>query len=74
MPKHTYLHSTLITDKETAFTSKLVAQIATILGIQVKCSTTKYPETIGKLERTHASLKMNRKIASRDYRRQWHKH
>ena len=74
MTKHTYLPTTLTTDKGTAFTSKLVAEIAQILGIQVKCETTKHPQTIGKLERTHASLKTNLKMASGDYRRQWHKY
>ena len=74
MTKHTYLPTTLITDKGTAFTSKLVAEIAQILGIQMKCATKKHPQTIGKLERTHASLKTNLKMASGDYRRQWHKY
>ena len=74
MTKHTYLPTTLITDKGTNFTSKLVAEIAQILGIQIKCATTKHPQTIGKLERTHASLKTNLKMASGDYRRQWHKY
>ena len=40
MTKHTYLPTTLITDKGTDFTSKLMAEIAQILGIQVKCATT----------------------------------
>ena len=74
MTKHTYLPTTLITDKGTAFTSKLFAEVAQILGIQMKCATTKHPQTIGKLERTHASLKTNLKMASGDYRRQWHKY
>ena len=74
MTKHTYLPTTLITDKGTAFTSELVAEIAQILGIQIKCATTKHPQTIGKLERTHASPKTNLKMASADYRRQWHKY
>ena len=34
--KHTYLPTTLITDKGTAFTSNLVAEKAQILGIQMK--------------------------------------
>ena len=34
----------------------------------------KHPQTIGKLERTHASPKGNLKIASGEYRRQWHKY
>ena len=74
LTKHTHLPTTLITDKGTAFTSKLVAEIAQILGIQIKCATTKHPQTIGKLERTHASLKTNLKMASGDYSRQWHKY
>ena len=48
--------------------------MAQILRIQIKCATTKHPQTIGKLERTHASLKANLKMASGDYRRQWHKY
>ena len=72
MTKHTSLPTTLITDKGTAFTSKLVAEHAQVLGIQMKCATTKHPPTIGKLERTHASLKTNLKMASGDYRRHWH--
>ena len=74
MTRHTYLPTTLITDKGTAFTSRLVDEIAKILGIQIKCATTKHPQTIGKLERTHASLKGNLKMASGEYRRQWHKY
>ena len=66
--------TTLITDKGTSFTSRLVAEVAQILGIHIKCATTKRPQTIGKLERTHASLKTNLKMASGDYRRQWHKY
>ena len=44
MTKHKYLPTTLITDKGTAFTSRFVAEIAQILGIQMKCATTKSPE------------------------------
>ena len=72
--KQTYLPTILIKDKGTAFTSKLVAENAQILGIQVKCATTKHPQTIGKLERTHASLETNLTMASGDYQRQWHKY
>ena len=44
------------------------------MGIQIKCATTKHPQTISKLERTHASLKGNLKMASGEYRRQWYKY
>ena len=74
MTRHTYLPTTLITDKGTAFTSRVEAEVAKILGITLQCATTKHPQTIGKLERTHASLKGNLKMASGEYRRQWHKY
>ena len=74
MTRHTYLPTTLITDKGTAFTSRVVEEVAKILDITLKCATTKHPQTIGKLERTHASLKGNLKMASGEYRRQWHKY
>ena len=72
MTKHAYLQTTLITDKGTAFTSTIIAEITQVLGITLKCATTKHPQTIGKLERTHASLSL--KLACGEYRRQWHKY
>ena len=74
MTKHAYLPTTIITDKGTAFTSTIIAEITQILGITLKCATKKHPQTIGKLERTHASLKTNLKMACGEYRRQWHKY
>ena len=74
MTKHAYLPTTLISDKGTAFTSTIIAEVTQILGITLKCATTKHPQTIGKLERTHASLKTNLKIACGEYRRKWHKY
>ena len=74
MTKHAYLPTTLITDKDTAFTSTIIAEVTQILGITLKCATTKHPQSIGKWERTHASLKTNLKMACGEYRRQWHKY
>ena len=74
MTKHAYLPTTLITDKGTAFTSTIIAEVTQILGITLKCATTKHPQTIGKLERTHASLKTNLKMAYGENHRQWHKY
>ena len=68
MTRHIYLPTTLITDKGTAFTSRLVDEIAKILGIQIKCATTKHPQTIGNSERTHACPKRNLKMTSGEYR------
>ena len=72
--KHAYLPTTLITDKGTAFTSTIIAEITQILGITLKCATPKHPQTIGKLGRTDASLKTNLKMACGEYRRQWHRY
>ena len=72
--KHSYLPTTPITGKGSAFTSTILAEITENLGITLKCATTKHPQTIGKLERTHASLKTNLKMASGEYRRQWHRY
>ena len=74
MTKHAYLPTTVITDKGTAFTSTIITEVTQVLGITLKCATTKHPQTIGKLERTHASLKTNLKMACGEYRRQWHKY
>ena len=54
--------------------SKLVAEFAQLLGIQLKCATRNHPQTISKIERTHASLETNLKTASGEYRRRWHKY
>ena len=53
---------------------EICKEVGKILGITIKCGTTKHPKTIGKLERTHASLKGNLKMASGEYKRQWHKY
>ena len=74
MTKNAYLPITLIIYKGTAFTSKIITEITQILGITLNCATAKHPQTIGKLERTYASLKVNLKMASREYRCQWHKY
>ena len=74
MIKQSLLLTTIVTDIGTAFTSKHIAEIIQILGLTLKCATTKHPQTIGKLQRTLASLKTNLKKASGKYRRQWHKY
>ena len=57
MTKHTYLPTTLISDKGTAFTSHVITEVAGVLGISLKHATTKHAQTIGVLERSHASIK-----------------
>ena len=69
MTKRSYLPTLLLqTDKCSVFTSVIIEEITKILGITLRFATTKQPQTIGKLERTHASLETNLKMASGEYR------
>ena len=57
MTKHANLPTTLISDKGTAFMSHVIKGVAGVLGITLKHATTKHAQTIGLLERSHASIK-----------------
>ena len=74
MTKHAYLPTTLISDKGTAFTSHVIKGVAGVLGITLKHATTKHAQTIGLLERSHASLKQSLKIETGERRPLWHKY
>ena len=56
MAKHAYLPTTRISDKCTAFMSH-VSKVTGVVGIAQKHTTTKHAQTIGVLERSHASIK-----------------
>ena len=60
MTKHAYLPTTLISDRGTAFASHVIKEVAGVLGFTLKHATTKHAQTIGLLERSHASIKQNR--------------
>ena len=74
MTKHAYLPTTLISDKGTAFTSTLIREVAGVLGVTLKHATTKHAQTIGLLERSHASIKKALKIETGERRSLWHKY
>ena len=74
MCKHCYLPTKIITDKGSVFTSQVMDEVAVVLGVRLKIATTKHAQTIGILERSHASLKTTLKIASGEFRNQWHKY
>ena len=74
MTKHAYLPTTLIPDKGTAFTSFVIREVAGVLGIFLKHATTKHAQTIGLLERSHASIKQSLKIETGERRSLWHKY
>ena len=72
--KHAYLPTILISDKGTAFTSTVIKEVAGVLGITLKHATTKHAQTIGLLERSHASIKQALKIETGERRSLWHKY
>ena len=74
MTRHAYLPTLIITDKGSAFVSQDIHEVAEILGINLKQATTKHAQTIGVLERAHATIKTSLKMASGEYRKQWHKY
>ena len=74
MTKHAYLPTTLISDKGTAFTSNVIEEVAGVLRITLKHATTKHAQTIGLLERSHASTKQALKIETGEQRSLWHKY
>ena len=57
MIKHAYLPTTLVSDKGSAFESKVIKGMTGVLRITLKHATTKHAQTIGMLERSHASIK-----------------
>ena len=74
MTKHAYLPTTLISDKGTASTSHVIKEVAGVLGITLKHATTKHAQTIGLLERSHASIKKSLKIETGERRSLWHEY
>ena len=74
MTRHAYLPTLIITDKGSVFISQVIHEVAEILGIYLKHATTKHAQTMGVLERAHATIKTSLKMASGEYRKQWHKH
>ena len=74
MTKHAYLPTTLISYKCTAFMSQVINEVADVLGITLKHATTKHAQTIGLLERTHASIIQALKIRTGERRSMWQKY
>ena len=72
--KHTYLPTTIITDLGSQFNAQVTHEVAAVLGIELKHATMKHAQTIGLLERTHASVKTHLKAATGEFRNNWHKY
>ena len=74
MTRHAYLPTLIITDIGSHFVSQVIHEVAEMLDINLKHATTKHAQTIGVLERAHATIKTSLKMASGKYRKQWHKY
>ena len=74
MTRHAYLRTLIITDRGSVFVSQVIHEVAKILGIYLKHATTKHAQTIGVLERAHATIMTSLKTASGEYRKQCHKY
>ena len=74
MAKLAYLTTTVISDERSVFMSQEINEAIEVLGITLQQVTTKHAQTIGRLERTHASLKKTLKIGTGERRSMWHKY
>ena len=72
--RHAYLPTLIITDKGSVFVCQVIHEVAEILGTNLKHPTTKHAQTIGVLKRDNATIKTSLKMASGEYRKQWHKY
>ena len=57
MTKHAYLPRTKLSDMRSVFVSRVIKEVADVLGITPEHVTTKHAETIGLFERTHVWFK-----------------
>ena len=73
MTKQAYLPAILISDTGTAFTSRIIKEMAGVLGVTLKHATTKHAQTNELLERFHASIKQSLKVGTGERRSLWHK-
>ena len=74
MTRHCYLPTVILTDEGSQFRSEVLNQIAQTLDIRISHPSTKHAQTIGILERTHASLKTSLKISTGERHSMWHKY
>ena len=72
MTRHSYLPTRIISDKGSQFRAEVIQEITKVLDIEIRHAITKHAQTIGILERTHASLKTSLKISTGERKSMWH--
>ena len=58
----------------TAFTSRVMTELSRLLEIKLEYATVKHPQTVGSVERSHASLKQYLGIYENKIKRDWHQY
>ena len=61
MTRHANLPTLIMKDKGSIFVSHVIHEVAELLSINLKHATTKHAQTIGVLERAHATIKTSLK-------------
>ena len=74
MTKHAYLPTVVTTCKGSIFVSEVIDKVTKMIGINLKQATTKHAQTIVVLKWAPATIKYSLKMASVEYRKQWHKY
>ena len=67
-----YIPKTVLSDMRTAFTAKVMTELSKLLEITMQYATVKHPQTVGSVERTHASLKQYLGIYENKLKKDWH--
>ena len=74
MTRRAFLPSLIITDKGSVFACQVIHEVAELLGTNLEHARTKHAQTIGVLERAHATIHTSLKMTLGEYRKQWHKY
>ena len=74
MKRNVYLPTLIINDKGSVFVTQIIYEVAETQGLNLKHAITNYGQTIGVLERVHATIKTVLQMTSGDYRKHWHKY
>ena len=73
MTRQENLPTLILSDKGSQFRSEVVPEITQIIDTQINHASTKHAQTIGMVERTHASVETVLKISTGERRSLWHK-
>ena len=73
LTKRAYLTTKIISNKGPVFVSRVIQEVPNAIRISLEHTTTRHAQTIGMLERIHASLMKALKVETEEQRPMWHK-